>query len=80
MEKKRLDENRQRPNAVRCLKCKDVIESKHVHDFKYCSCGNVAVDGGRDYRRRVFVTCDWEEIEDEDVPSGEITDEKRTGR
>ena len=33
-------------NAIRCKKCGDVIESKTVHDFKFCSCGSCAVDGG----------------------------------
>ena len=41
-------------NAAECRKCNDVIESKHVHDFVRCSCGNLAVDGGLDYPRRVF--------------------------
>lgn len=40
-------------NAVRCDECNDVIESKHVHDFLYCKCGNIAVDGGLEYLRRV---------------------------
>jgi hypothetical protein len=39
-------------NAVKCLKCGDVIESTHVHDFKACSCGAVFVDGGLEYLRR----------------------------
>ena len=34
-------------------KCKDIIESKHVHDFKWCSCKSIAVDGGLEYLRRV---------------------------
>lgn len=33
-------------NKIKCKHCGDVIESKHVHDFKRCSCGRVAVDGG----------------------------------
>ena len=41
-------------NAAQCLDCLDVIESKHVHDYVRCNCGNVAVDGGRDYIRRGF--------------------------
>ena len=41
-------------NAVRCKKCVDIIESKTVHDFKVCSCGACAVDGGHDYLRRSF--------------------------
>ena len=39
-------------NAIRCKKCGDVIESETVHDFKFCSCGSCAVDGGHDYLRR----------------------------
>lgn len=41
-------------NAVRCLDCGTVIESRHRHDFVTCECGRVSVDGGRDYRRVVF--------------------------
>lgn len=39
-------------NAIRCNHCGDVIESKYTHDYKSCSCRNVAVDGGHDYLRR----------------------------
>lgn len=39
-------------NSAKCLKCGDEIESKHRHDFVQCSCGNVFVDGGKDYLRR----------------------------
>lgn len=38
-------------NRIRCKKCLDVIESKFGHDFKYCKCGSVFVDGGTDYCR-----------------------------
>ena len=38
-------------NAIRCLSCNTVIESKHRHDFKYCECRNYFIDGGLDYRR-----------------------------
>ena len=40
-------------NRIRCKLCHDVIESYNRHDFKYCSCGAVAVDGGLEYRRRL---------------------------
>ena len=30
------------------------MESEHRHDFKYCSCRRVAIDGGYDYLRRCF--------------------------
>jgi hypothetical protein len=36
---------------IRCLKCNDVIESKHVHDFKKCKCGACFIDGGDNYTR-----------------------------
>lgn len=49
-------------NAIRCKKCGDIIESKTVHDFKFCSCGSCAVDGGRDYLRRCGNREDWEEL------------------
>ena len=51
-------------NAIRCKKCGDVIESKTVHDFKFCSCGSCAVDGGHDYLRRCGDLEDWEELSD----------------
>ena len=49
-------------NAIRCKKCGDIIESKTVHDFKFCSCGSCAVDGGHDYLRRCGNREDWEEL------------------
>ncbi|MDF9507249.1 hypothetical protein P5808_30140 [Bacillus cereus] len=38
-------------NKIQCKKCGDVIESRFSHDFKYCSCGAIAIDGGLDYAR-----------------------------
>jgi len=49
-------------NAIQCNICNDVIESKHRHDFKFCSCGSVAVDGGRDYLRRIGNINDYTEL------------------
>ena len=40
-------------NKIQCIKCKDIIESKHIHDFKWCDCKSIAVDGGLEYLRRV---------------------------
>lgn len=42
-------------NALQCKHCGDIIESYSIHDFKFCSCGTCAVDGGHDYFRRGFV-------------------------
>ena len=41
-------------NKIQCSKCKDIIESLHRHDFKWCSCQRIAVDGGTAYLRRCF--------------------------
>lgn len=39
-------------NALKCKKCGDIIESTFRHDFKYCKCGSIFIDGGYDYLRR----------------------------
>jgi len=44
------------------LKCGDIIESKDRHDFKFCSCGAVAVDGGKNYLKRLGNREDYEEL------------------
>jgi len=49
-------------NKAKCLKCGEVLESETVHDFKTCLCGNLSVDGGKEYLRRCFVTMEWEEL------------------
>ena len=49
-------------NKIRCNKCLDVIESTHRHDFRFCKCGAVAVDGGKDYLRRLGDLHDMEEL------------------
>ena len=49
-------------NRIKCLKCGDVIESKYRHDYKTCSCGACAVDGGHDYLRRCGNLEDWKEM------------------
>ena len=39
-------------NAIKCLQCNTVLESKHRHDFQCCGCENQTfVDGGYDYPR-----------------------------
>ena len=46
-------------NAIRCRKCGDIIESETVHDFRVCSCGACAVDGGHYYLRRCGNLENW---------------------
>lgn len=41
-------------NAAKCVHCGDIIESTHVHDFKWCSCKTISVDGGHYYLKRTF--------------------------
>jgi len=58
-------------NKVRCKHCGDVIESKHRHDFVWCKCGKVAVDGGKSYLKRAFQTNpddDYEELSEYTPP------------
>lgn len=40
-------------NKARCNLCGDIIESEHTHDFRRCSCGNLSIDGGIDYLKRL---------------------------
>ena len=54
-------------NKIRCKKCNDVIESTDRHDFKFCKCGAVAVDGGHDYIRRIGNEEDFEELSEYEV-------------
>lgn len=41
-------------NVIKCNHCGDIIESKYRHDFKWCSCKTVFIDGGLDYTRVGF--------------------------
>ncbi len=53
-------------NKVQCKRCKDIIQSKHCHDFVRCSCWNgkrgVTVDGGTDYLKRCGSFEDFTEL------------------
>jgi endogenous inhibitor of DNA gyrase (YacG/DUF329 family) len=40
-------------NAVKCLLCGEEVRSNNRRDFRYCSCKNIAVDGGSWYLRRI---------------------------
>jgi hypothetical protein len=39
--------------GIECLLCGDKIWSRHRHDFRWCKCEKVAVDGGREYLKIV---------------------------
>ena len=49
-------------NRIKCKHCGDIIESISIHDFKFCSCGKVAIDGGKCYLKRTGNPNDWEEL------------------
>ena len=51
-----------RSNKIKCLNCLDIIESKSVHDLKWCKCKSVAVDGGREYLRRVCARGNYKDL------------------
>ena len=53
-------------NRVKCLSCGDIITSQNRHDFVWCSCKSVAVDGGSWMNRRLFNSADM--IEEMAVP------------
>lgn len=48
-------------NSIKCLHCGDKLISDHHHDFKFCKCKSVAVDGGENYLRRIGLREDYEE-------------------
>lgn len=49
-------------NKAQCGNCGDVIESTSRHDFKRCSCGQMFVDGGKDYLRRGYGSAGFTEL------------------
>lgn len=57
-------------NKIKCKKCGDVIESTYTHDFRRCGCGSVAVDGGKDYLRRVGRMENMEELSEYEPDTG----------
>lgn len=49
-------------NKIKCKKCGNIIESKTINDLKRCSCGAVAVDGGKEYLKRIGNDEEYEEL------------------
>lgn len=41
-------------NKAQCDNCKEIIESVHRHNYVTCKCGNISVDGGKEYLRRCY--------------------------
>jgi hypothetical protein len=57
--------------GIRCLKCGDIIYSRARHDFHYCSCGAIAIDGGFDYLK--ISGEDWVMEKDLEIPDVDET-------
>ena len=45
-------------NSAKCKDCGEEIFSIYRHDYQTCLCGNISVDGGRDYIRHGFKNTD----------------------
>lgn len=60
-------------NQVRCNLCGDTPYSSNRHDFRYCKCGHIAVDGGSAYLRRVGSLTGYTEMSIE-LPSELVND------
>jgi Zn-finger nucleic acid-binding protein len=41
-------------SAIQCPNCKATVFSRARHDMRWCPCGAVAIDGGRDYSKISF--------------------------
>jgi len=40
--------------AIQCPTCLDIVFSRAHHDMCFCTCGSVAIDGGREYSQITF--------------------------
>ncbi len=71
-------------NSATCLKCNTTLDSKHVHDYQVCKCGNLMVDGGLDYIKRGYKLPYQDTIKDMieyyDPETGEIISEIEYGQ
>ncbi|AUF82654.1 hypothetical protein TetV_572 [Tetraselmis virus 1] len=54
-------------NSIRCIKCdKTLISNKSGQDIK-CSCGSVAIGGGKEFLKRVGDKKNMEELSEYDI-------------
>ena len=40
--------------ACKCVSCNTTIYSRARHDFHFCKCGEIAIDGGFDYLKLCY--------------------------
>lgn len=57
-------------NVIQCRQCGDVIESRSVHDWVKCGCGQATVDGGLVYARRTYRDVGFNEMSEYEESSG----------
>jgi hypothetical protein len=62
-DRKRLNVGDIFANQSKCLKCNDVVRSRNRHDFRSCKCGNLSVDGGSCYSKRLCRDV-WDTVKD----------------
>ena len=41
-----------------CHRCYSVVFSRSRHDMRFCQCGAIAIDGGRDYSKVCYQSLD----------------------
>lgn len=63
-------------NKIRCKHCDDIIESKYTHDFKWCKCGEVAIDGGLSYTKRMCPSAPLEDHIEDLSEYGEVLEDE----
>ncbi len=59
-----------RETWIRCKKCNTLISVNTNYIFTECTCGAVAVDGGKEYCRVIGEIEDWELLSKEGVGYG----------
>lgn len=62
-------------NSARCKSCHATIRSVNRHDYVECPCGELAVDGGSWYLKRLSKTGDYIELSEKfnDIHEVELT-------
>jgi|GEM_PF-1152343 len=62
--------------AIKCKNCGDIIYSRARHDYRECSCGQVAIDGGQqDYVRIAGIGFDYGKIDIGEVTLKDLYDD-----
>lgn len=61
--------------AYICPNCGDRVYSRALYDFRMCSCGSMAVDGGFDYIKiSLSLELKFKDIMEEEIDLGDVTE------